>query len=339
MQFDVEDLREFKSGDFLSYGGLEWEIGDTPWVKFGIGQTSLLTASVMLADGYVYDAADVPALNATADFVLEGRDIHLGLVITAILKRAANNLAGKGGAAGAVWAYVSGATDATWRSLLVVLKADADTNAKRAAYRAALQTGRLQLDIAGSGDQNVTAEQAAYGALELTGARTGDRDLILPAAAAGFLLINDLSTGAYDTTVRAAGQGAAAAATLAAGDNVVLHHGGSVAVLGAQRRWYNSDIGGSDEDIAQNLHDDDWVTVFVMGQDSSNYWYSDGDSFRFGDLGPNDTRHLLGTANNQGAILSVDGTDLQARRNTTGLSSAKSYVYAERRTYDDVALS
>ncbi len=133
--FELEDLREYQSGDFLSYGGLEWEIGAQPWVTF---QGSILTATVMLADGYVYDAADVPALNAAADFVLEGRDIHLGLVVAAILKRAANNLGGKGGAAGKIWAYLSSDTDATWRRLLDVLKADADTAAKRGDYHAAL---------------------------------------------------------------------------------------------------------------------------------------------------------------------------------------------------------
>ena len=37
--------------------------------------------------------------------------------------------------------------------------------------------------------------------------------------------------------------------------------------------------------------------------------------------------------------LSVNGANLEARRNTGGLNSAKSIVYAERRSYEDVALS
>ena len=227
--FEIEDLREFKAGDFLSYGGLEWEIGDTPWTTF---QGSVLQANVVLAEGYVYDANDVPALNAVADFVLEGRDIHLGLVVAAILKRAANNLGGKGGAAGKVWGYLSSATNATWRRLLDVLRADADTAAKKADYAAALATGRLQKSVAGITELTLGASEAAYDSIEFTGLKTSDVVVTLPAAPSGMRLVRNLSTGDYALKAKAAGQSDAAAVVLIDGDNQVLHHGGSLAVVG-----------------------------------------------------------------------------------------------------------
>ena len=334
--FSVADLKEFQSGDFLDYGALQWEIGATPWMTF---QDNVLTATVRLADGYIYDAGDVPALNAAHDLTLEGRDIHIGLVVAAILKRAATNLGGGGGAAGKIWAYVSSNSNASWRRLLTVLALDANTVAEKANYRAVLATGRVQVSVAGNSNITLTDAQAASDSIEFTGAKTGDVIVTLPAKPTGPKLLRNQSTGGFALKVRASGQADAAALPLAVDDNVVLHHGGSLALLGAKRRWTNDAIGGSDEDIAQGLHQDDWVTVYAKGRDSSNYWYSDGDSFRFGDFGSNESRHLLGTANNQGLVLSVNGANLEARRNTGGLNSAKSIVYAERRSYEDVALS
>ena len=229
--FSTADLREFKAGDFLSYGNLEWEIGDTPWTTW---QDNVLQANVVLADGYAYDANDVPALNATADFVLEGRDIHLGLVIPAILKRAAQNIGGKGGASGKLWAYVSSASDAAWRRLLDVLKDDANTDVKRADFRAALTTGRLDKDIAGSGALALTAEEASYSLVRLTGALIGDRILSVPAnRPAGVLVFRNESTGGHAVKLKVSTQNDAAAITLPANDSIVIHHGGSVARYGS----------------------------------------------------------------------------------------------------------
>ena len=225
--FLVSDLKEFKVGDFLSYGGLQWEIDAQPWIKFG--NAGVLTSNVLLAGGYVYDANDVPALNATADFVLDGRDIHLGLVIVAILKRAAVNIGGKGGAAGKIWAYMSSNSNATWRRLLDVLKADADTAAKKADYRAALNTGRLDKDIAGSGALALTAAELGYNLIRLTGAKTGNRILSIPAdRPVGHIIFRDDSTGAHDTRAKIATQADNAAIYLRPGDNALISHGGSL---------------------------------------------------------------------------------------------------------------
>ena len=118
--FSVADLREFKAGDFLTWGSVEWEIGDTPWNTFS---GNVLQANVVLADGYTYDAADVPALNAAADLVLEGRDIHLGLVIPAILKRVGINIGGKGGTEGDYWNRSTGDENAGWKTPRATVRA------------------------------------------------------------------------------------------------------------------------------------------------------------------------------------------------------------------------
>ena len=220
------DLEAFKSGDFMRLGDVEWQIGANPWNEFS---GSVLQASVQLAPGYTWDAADLPALDAAADLTLEGRDIHLGLVASQILKRATQNVGGKGGAAGKVWSWISSSTDAAWRRLLDTLKADADTAAKKADYKAALATGRLDIDIAGNGDRTLTAAEASYDHIRLFGARTGDGVLTLPAAPSGLIVIDRETTGSYDVSVKAAGQSDAAAITIFGGDNVVVNHGGSMA--------------------------------------------------------------------------------------------------------------
>ena len=228
--FSLADLKEFQSGDFLDFGAVRWEIGDTPWQTF---QNSVLTASVMLADGYTFDAADLPAVNAAADFRLEGRDLHIGLVVAAILKRAAVNLGGKGGAAGKVWAYLSSGTNATWRRLLDVLKADADTAAKRADYRAALNTGRLDKDIAGAGALALTAAELGHNLIALSGAKTGDRILSIPANnPVGVLAFRNESTGPYVTMIKTSGQADAAALVIPTGDHLFIALGGAIGKVG-----------------------------------------------------------------------------------------------------------
>ena len=262
--FDVDDLKEYKSSDFLSYGSLEWVIGDTPWIKFGIGNTQLLTASVFLADGYTYNAADLPALDAYADFVLEGRDIHLGLVIPAILKRSSPNIGGNGGAAGRLWAYLTSATDATWRRLLDVLKADADNAAKKADYQAALATGRLSKDIAGNSDVTLAAAEAAYDSIEFIGAKTGEIVVTLPAAPSGPRMLVDSSTGAHALKVKASGQADAAALVLDSGPNLILHEGGALKWPPPVRsETAELTVTNSDQTILTDCADTDWIVLLI----------------------------------------------------------------------------
>ena len=107
----ADDLREYQTDDFLELGNLRWELGSTPWQVF---QGSVLTATVRLADGYTYDANDLIAVNASGTLHLDGRDIHLGLVLQQIFKRNSPNIGGKGGTAGQYWKRGSGDEDAGW---------------------------------------------------------------------------------------------------------------------------------------------------------------------------------------------------------------------------------
>ena len=141
------------------------------------------------------------------------------------------NIAGAGGAAGKAWGWVSGATDAAWRRLLDILKADAGTAAKKASYRAALATGRLQKSVAGAGAKALNATEAAYDSVEFTGLKAGDVIVTLPAKPTGLRLIRNQSTGAFNLKLKAAGQADDAAVTLAAGRNVIAHYGGSLELV------------------------------------------------------------------------------------------------------------
>ena len=90
------------------------------------------------------------------------------------------NLAGKGGLAGRVWAYLSSATNATWRRMLDVLKQDADTDEKRADYQAALSPGNVADRSLTNANATLTARQAAYDSVEFTGTLTGNVVVTLP---------------------------------------------------------------------------------------------------------------------------------------------------------------
>lgn len=331
----LADMLSYVAGDFYDYKSAELEITGSG-INLFQGQTYQFAFTA--APGYVFANADFPAVNETADATFEGRDLHVRMLVQAALKRAATNLAGAGGAAGQVWAYVSSSTNAAWTRLLDVLKLDASTAAKKAAYQAALATGRLQISVAGSGGKVLTAAQAAYDSLELTGALTGTRTLTLPAAPTGLRLIRHLATGDQTLQVKAAGQSDAAAIPLAQGDNIICHHGGSLDLKDRMRRWVNADIGGAVENIANNLHDDDWVSVTVEGTKTG---YSPGTASlrkRFGDLDADERLLLEPSSNANAVIVSKDGTNLQAKRGS-GLAGASSVVYAERRTYSTLAIS
>ena len=311
--FSVSDLREFKAGDFLTWGGVEWEIGDTPWNVF---QGNVLQANVVLADGYTYDAADVPALNAAADLVLEGRDIHLGLIIPAILKRAAANIGGKGGAAGKVWSYLSSNANATWRRLLDVLKLDADTAAKRADYQAALATGRLQKSVAGNSDVTLTDAEAAYDSIEFTGAKTGDVVVTLPAKPTGPRLLRNQSTGVFDLNVKATGQSDAAALTLDSGANLILHEGGTLAWLPPMRGLTSEiTVTGNNATLLAGCVDADWITVMVWEAPTANPGPNDKcvtSTVRFGSLTTSGLGFLVETPNGNQQFILIRGSGSDA---------------------------
>ena len=262
-----------------------------------------------------------------------GEDAHRFEFGLPVFLAAAVNLFGAGGAAGKLWAYVSSATNATWRRLLDVLKADAGTAAKRADYQAALATGRVQKDIAGNSDVALSAAEAAYDSIELTGAKTGNIVVTLPAAPSGVRLLRDQSTGAFSLKVKASGQADAAAVELLPGNNVILHDGGQLNPHPAPiRKWVNSDIGTDAEAIAKNLADDDFLTITIEATVDGNKT-TETVVIRWGDM-DNTERVLMGLASYaRSLILTKSGTTLNAKRgsDTTHLTAANSVVYAERR--------
>ena len=135
-------------------------------------------------------------------------------------------LSGKGrGGEGDLWTAAGDDTGASWTS----------TAAKRAKAKAALNTGRLDKDIAGSGAIALTAEELGYDLIRLTGAKTGHRTLSVPDdKPVGMLVFRNDSTGArHNVKLKAAAQSDAAAITLPAGDSIVIAHGGSVARYGS----------------------------------------------------------------------------------------------------------
>ena len=169
--------------------------------------------------------ADGEAIKVVLQSALVDRDEF----VEAVFGASETNVAGRAGAAGKIWAYLSSATNAGWRRLLDVLKADADTAAKKADYRAALATGRVEIDIAGGAAVALTDANAASSALRLTGVRTADAVLSVPDAAAGVLQIEHDATGDYMVSVKAASQAAGAAVRLERGPNLLLLKGGSIA--------------------------------------------------------------------------------------------------------------
>ena len=87
----------------------------------------------------------------------------------------------------------------------------------------------------------------------------------------------------------------------------------------------NSDIGLSDENIATNLNNDDFLCINITGTDGSDV-LERTISKRFGNIGTTE-RVLLGLSGfNKSVLLTRSGTALQARRNSA-LSGATSEVY------------
>ena len=224
------------------------------------------------------------------------------------------------------------------QSLLEALKADAGTAAKRAHYKAALATGRLQKDIAGAGAFALTAAEAAYDSIETTGAMTADRIGTLPASPTGPLLVRHQATGAYTLQLKASGQADAAAVALGAGDNVILRHGGSLALLGQVRQWKNTDIGTDYEAIAQGLDDDDLIIVTAEGVEDNNKFTRQFIE-RWGNVDAEE-RILFGAQSyNEVLIMQKSGSTLNAKRGGGLSATTKTTVLAERRVFADIALT
>ena len=141
----LAEIKEFQSGDFVDYNGIEWELGATPWTTFS---GNVVQASMQLTPGYTYDANDLPAVDAFADLELEGRDIHLGLVVRQILKRVAVNLAGKGGGAGKFWKYGTNDEDAGWGTVKYFEVAGAPDPSRWDEWAASFYDGWTSLDQA-----------------------------------------------------------------------------------------------------------------------------------------------------------------------------------------------
>lgn len=132
---DVDDIAHF-----------DRVIHTTTWIDLGtyrvtpVGNISKSTFSGRVT--YVFDRAVIsgaaPANDSTFYITLEGADVHRGELVRQAFRDWAQNLGGGGGSAGKAWGWNTSATDAMWRRLLDILKADADTDAKKAEYRAAL---------------------------------------------------------------------------------------------------------------------------------------------------------------------------------------------------------
>ena len=100
------------------------------------------------------------------------------------------------------------------------------------------------------------------------------------------------------------------------------------------RKWVNNDVGTDAENIASNLHDDDWITVNAEGTGTGGSSTPEVDTFsrRFGDVSGTE-RLILGLGSQAAAVLvTKSGSSLQARRGND-LTAASTIVYAERRSY------
>ena len=100
----------------------------------------------------------------------------------------------------------------------------------RAVWRL-VAAGKQAKDIAGAGTLTLTGDEWVRPSVELTGAKTGKRVIDVPAAPTGLKLVRNLSTGDYAVIMKLAAQAEAAGIELAEGDNVVIHHGGSLALM------------------------------------------------------------------------------------------------------------
>ncbi len=223
-------IRLPKTGADADIADIDRVIHTTTWLELGtwrvvpsgnISKSTFANAIQYTFDYLVVDGVK-PANDSTFAISLDGADIHRGELVRQAIRAWAVTVAGKGrGSEGDLWTAAGNDTDASWTS----------TAAKRAKAKAALNTGRLDKDIAGSGALALTAEELGYDLVRLTGAKTGDRILSVPAdRPVGMLVFRNESTGAgHDAKLKVATQADGAAITLPAGDSIVIAHGGSLA--------------------------------------------------------------------------------------------------------------
>ncbi len=239
--YEVQDNGSGTGGLFVRLPtiGADQDIADidrvihtTTWIEFGawrvvpsgnISKSHFSDAIQYTFDYLVIDGAK-PAVDSTFSVTLDGADAHRGEFVRQVFRAWAVTIGGKGrGGEGDLWMAAANDTGASWTS----------TAAKRAKARAALNTGRLDKDIAGSGALALTAEDLGHDLIRLTGVKTGDRVLSVPAdKPVGVIVIRNESTGAgHITRIKVATQADEAALVLPAGDSVLIAQGGSLSRL------------------------------------------------------------------------------------------------------------
>ena len=224
-QDDEDAKRLLQPNAWVEIGG--WKVDVTTNAN-----RSVVGASLRFSFNYGEVLAGAkPTGSTTRKVTVVGADVHRGEIAKPAFAEETPSIAGKGGAAGKIWSYVSSATDAAWSRLLDVLKLDANTAAKKADYQAALATGRLQKSVAGNSNVTLTDAEAAYDSIEFTGAKTGNIVVTLPTKPSGMRMLKNSSTGSYTLKVKVSGQNDSAAIELTAGDNAVFHDGSSLSLF------------------------------------------------------------------------------------------------------------
>ena len=104
------------------------------------------------------------------------------------------------------------------------------------------------------------------------------------------------------------------------------------------KRFVNSDIGTTIENIATGLNNNDLIHCFFEYTDSSSGAAGvRGITAKFSDFDNDDRLVMYLQGNNEAGIISRSGSNLRCKRGG-GLSALSSIVYVERRTFTDVSL-
>ena len=105
------------------------------------------------------------------------------------------------------------------------------------------------------------------------------------------------------------------------------------------RRWVNGDVGTNPEAIAQNLDDDDVVSIwFEYSEPDQSATGARQVANRFADFDSDDRVVMYIQGNNEAAILSKSGSTLNCKRGA-GLSTLSTVVLAERKDIETIALT
>ena len=111
-----------------------------------------------------------PTGSALRKLKVVGRDTHRGELAGAAFRLETPSIAGRGGAAGQIWAWVSGVADATWRSIVAVLLdaiAPSRTDADRGKVLALKSDDKDAIDLVDSSWRGTWTSGTTY--------RVGDR--------------------------------------------------------------------------------------------------------------------------------------------------------------------